>query len=196
MMDRLGLGVLRTARRWGSRWPGSCRCERTIASALEKTSSCGSGGDGATERGGGQANAKVETRNGGGSLRLGWESSVAGRTLDALSMSRAWSPLTQAKSYSGGAEEGERGYFPLRNSVAKTFNLKPIELPYPKMFKKRHKRMLQRLEFARLEVAIRKRNTREARARKMEKRREKWRAAVKRKEEWEAYLKSKEEQQV
>jgi hypothetical protein len=46
--------------------------------------------------------------------------------------------------------EDERGYIPLRNSMAKQLNLKPIEIPYPKMFRKRHKRMLQRLEFTRV----------------------------------------------
>lgn len=99
----------------------------------------------------------------------------------------------ETRSYCDVARPGqeERGYIPLRNSVEKSFNFKPIHIPYPKMFKKRHKRMLQRLEFSRLQVAIRKRNTKEARARKLEKRREKWRAAVKRRDDWNAYLESK-----
>jgi hypothetical protein len=92
--------------------------------------------------------------------------------------------------------EDERGYIPLRNSMAKQLNLKPIEIPYPKMFRKRHKRMLQRLEFTRLEAAVRKKQTKEARERKMEKRREKWRAAMERKKDWENYLKSKQDSSI
>ena len=106
--------------------------------------------------------------------------------------------LAQARLYSEGdavsvdRKDGEeRGYVPLRNSVAKSFGFKPIELPYPKMFRKRHKRMIQRLEFSRLQVAIRKRNTKESRARRMEERRQKWKAAAQRKREWEEYLRSK-----
>ena len=70
----------------------------------------------------------------------------------------------------------------MRKSVEKSFGFEPIQLPYPKMFRKKHKRMLKRLEFSRLQVAVRKRNTKEARAKRMEKRRERWRAAVKRRE--------------
>ena len=89
--------------------------------------------------------------------------------------------------------DSERGYIPSRNSVETTFNFKPIALPYPKMFRKRHKRLLQRLEFARLQKAIRKRNTKEAKVKKLEKRRERWKAAVRRREEWKEYMSSKAE---